>query len=56
MKKKKKLIEIIWEGLQNLVVIIIFVVLFICMILPEIVIHKAIADGDLPWYYIFIIR
>ena len=28
MKKKKKVSEIIWEGLQNIVVIIIFVALF----------------------------
>ena len=56
MKKKKKVSEIIWEGVQNLVVIIILVVLFICMILPEFAVYKAIADGDLPWYYIFIIK
>ena len=56
MKKKKKVSEIIWEGLQNLIVIIIFVALFICMILPELAAYKAIADGDLPWYYIFIIK
>lgn len=56
MKKKKKISEIIWEGLQNLIIIIIFVVLIACTVFPELVVYKAITDGDLPWYYIFIIR
>lgn len=54
--KKEKIIEKIWDFLRLLVLLIVFAFCLAATIAPEIILWQAIANGDAPWWIIFVGR